>query len=197
VFSQIDADGDGVISQAEAAGKPIERVFAEIDADGDGSVTRVELTAWLEKRQAAARNGQVESFEGGMQMAGRAIRGLRRSALDASSREDDLQGVAMIEAGLVGAKLHLDEVEMAPQAKEKYGSDHAAFEAGLRMGLLAAIGDAVELEKAITEGRSDDAKAARERLVQAMKNGHDAFQPKEDEDEEGGAGRGPRRPRGR
>ena len=33
----------------------------------------------------------------------------------------------------------------------------------------------------VTESRCDDAKAARDRLVQAMKTGHDLFQPKDEE----------------
>lgn len=197
VFSQTDANADGVISKDEAEGKPIERVFAEIDTDNDGNVTKVELTAWLEKRAAAERNGQVENFAGGMRMAGRAMRGLRRSALDSSTRADDLHAVAMIEAGLVGAKLHIDKVDMAPQAKEKYADDRAAFETALREGLLKALGAAIDLERAITEDRFDDAKAARDQLVQAMRDGHAAFQPKDDDDDGGRGERGRERGPGR
>ena len=181
IFSQMDSDENGEISKAEAEGKPLEHAFVEIDTDGNGTVTRVEMVAWLQKRAASERGGQVEDFEGGMRMAGRAMRGLRRSALDASTREDDLKSIAAIEAGLLGAKAHLSEVEMAPQAKERFGDDHAGFEIGLRMGLLAALSDAIDLERAITESRSDDARAGRDRIVQAMKRGHDLFQPEEDE----------------
>lgn len=69
-FAQMDADGDGYVSESEftafraermqqraAAGKPMRHAnsapaFADIDADGDGRLTEGELTAMHEKRMA-------------------------------------------------------------------------------------------------------------------------------------------------
>ena len=54
-FARADADGDGVLSMAEAErGMPrIAGKFGRIDRDGDGRLTLEEMRAWLALRRAA------------------------------------------------------------------------------------------------------------------------------------------------
>ena len=47
-FEALDADGDGFISRAEAAGHPtLRQEFGGVDADGDGLLSRDELRGWI------------------------------------------------------------------------------------------------------------------------------------------------------
>ena len=47
-FEALDADGDGFISRAEAAGHPtLRQEFGGVDADGDGLLSRNELRGWI------------------------------------------------------------------------------------------------------------------------------------------------------
>ncbi|MEM8630297.1 MAG: EF-hand domain-containing protein [Pseudomonadota bacterium] len=51
IFEQLDADGDGSVTQAEIEAARSGR-FGEMDANGDGEVTEEELTAHIEARSA-------------------------------------------------------------------------------------------------------------------------------------------------
>ncbi len=49
-FSQMDTNGDGVLSESELQG-PMQRDFSKIDADGDGSVTESELDTFMKNHR--------------------------------------------------------------------------------------------------------------------------------------------------
>lgn len=54
-WEEIDADGDGAITKAEArADAGLSTVFDEADADADGRLTTAEYTAYIQKRSDAA-----------------------------------------------------------------------------------------------------------------------------------------------
>lgn len=195
-----DANGDGKLAKDEVPGGFADRLFEQGDANKDGFLTADELKAIASRQggpggggrggQGGAGGGQPLSFEAYMSMANRNIRTLSRSAFDEASREADMTAICGIELALVGAKSRLATVEMAPQAKEKYGSDEAAFRRDLRAGLLTAIMAAFELDNAIAAGDSAEAKKCLAKLVEAEKAGHTAFQPPREERGPGGPGGG-------
>lgn len=193
---QNDADGDGKVSKAEAAGKPIERLFGTLDADSDGFATRDEIKAWAERQPAggpgAGGGGPAADLPSAMRQAGRSLRALRGSALDASTLEQDLQSVNTIQGAMVTAKGDAARYPMAPAAKAKYGNDQAAYVRDMRLSLLDGIDQCSKLERALLSGNAGDAKAARTGLIQQMEKAHELFQPPEDE----GRGRGPGGPGG-
>lgn len=50
MFARMDADGDGVISEAELGGERIDRLFEHVDTDGDGVITEEERETAHENR---------------------------------------------------------------------------------------------------------------------------------------------------
>ncbi|MDR6992952.1 EF-hand domain-containing protein [Luteimonas sp. 3794] len=54
-WADLDADGDGKLSQAEAAGlEGLAQVFSEVDADGDGFITPEEYRDFVNRQAAGA-----------------------------------------------------------------------------------------------------------------------------------------------
>jgi hypothetical protein len=208
---QNDANGDGKLSRDEVPGRFAERMFDNNDANGDGFIDRAELQKVAEGFGQFGPGGQrpgvapgqpgqpvdpaaggpggpgaeVLGFEGGMQMAGRALRQLRRSAFDDASRMGDLRQIQSIQAGLIAAKGRVGEVPMAPQAKEKYGEDQLKYESDMRLNLIQAMFESLALEDAVIRGDTEEAKKSLENLLQVQKEGHAAFEPEEEEGEEG------------
>ncbi len=185
-----DANGDGKLARDEMPGRFVEQMFPVADADQDGFLTREELKTYFESRpRGGAGFGQPRGGEGGppatldshMRQAGQALRALRRSSFTAETQADDLTRIGVIEASLVGAKQLIDPEHMAPQAKEKYGSDTAAYTRDVRLAIIKAIKAAIALEETIIAGDSAGSKAALEKLLAVQKEGHDQFQNEEEE----------------
>lgn len=206
---EMDANGDGKLSRDEVPEQFGARLF-EGDANADGFLTREELQTAMETlRQRGPRGVDGErpgfqpgqgpgaapgapgaagaavalGFEQGMQQAGRALRQLRRSAFDDTSRAADLRAIQTIQSGLIAAKGGIAQVPMAPQAEEHYGEDLVKYHSDFRLGLAAAIMESLALEMAVIEGNTAGAKESLEHLLEAQKLGHDAFQPEEEEGE--------------
>ena len=54
-WADLDADGDGKLSQAEAAGlEGLAQVFSDVDADGDGFITPEEYRDYVNRQAAGA-----------------------------------------------------------------------------------------------------------------------------------------------
>ncbi len=54
-WADLDTDGDGKLSQAEAAGlEGLAQVFSEVDADGDGFITPEEYRDFVNRQAAGA-----------------------------------------------------------------------------------------------------------------------------------------------
>lgn len=188
-----DANSDGKLAKDEMPGRFVEQMFPVADADQDGFLTREELKTYFESRpRGGAGVGQPRGGEGGppatfeshMRQAGQALRALRRTSFTAETQADDLTRIGVIEASLIGAKQLIDPEHMAPQAKEKYGSDTATYTRDVRLAIIKAIKAAIVLEEAIIAGDSAGSKAALEKLLAVQKQGHDQFQSEEDEEGE-------------
>lgn len=183
-----DANGDGQLSREEIPGRFAEQMFATGDTDKDGFLTREELTAYFANRGPGfgrpqpgpgGEVGPADTLNGFMRQAGQGLRALRRSALDAETQEDDLVHISVIQASLVGAKTKINPEEMAPQAREKYGDNKAAYTRAMRVSINKAIRAALDLEEAILVGDTAASKAALEKLLATQKAGHDQFQESE------------------
>jgi len=61
-FEQLDADGDGALSQAELAAQGQKR-FAAADADGDGLLSAEELATRAQERIAKRTDAMIERFD--------------------------------------------------------------------------------------------------------------------------------------
>ena len=123
-------------------------------------------------------------FEDYMKVAGKALHKLRRSPLDATSQKQDLQAIQAVQLGLLNAKARIGTVEMAPQAKEQYGSDEKTYLHDFHMGLTRALMESFAMEMALLEGDTAKAKESLTYLRDIQKKGHNAFQEDEDEDED-------------
>ncbi|MBK7404352.1 MAG: hypothetical protein IPJ41_06865 [Phycisphaerales bacterium] len=206
---QNDANGDGKLARDELPGRFADRMFETGDANKDGFLDKAELTEIAKTmgqggfggrggdRQGGPgaggpgaggaggpqAGGAPASFDAHMKSAGRAMRQLRRSGFDDASRQSDLVLIQTIQDSLVGAKARIAEVEMAPQAKKQYGDDKVKYESDFRLNLIQAIMESLALESAVVEGDTAGAKESLEHLLQVQKEGHDAFQKPEDENE--------------
>lgn len=188
MFDNNDTNKDGFLDSTEL--KAAAENFAAQRGNGQGQ-GRDRAFAPGQARPGGAPDGvdrpgapmaDTLDFEGGMKQAGRAMRSLRRSSFTAESKEGDLENIAMVQQGMLAAKMHMTEVHMAEQAKERFGDDTAKYEAEFRMMLIQTLMESLVLETAVIEGDAEAAKKSVAYLVQLQKDGHNAFQPEEDED---------------
>lgn len=209
---QRDANGDGKLSRDELPGQFAERMFETGDANGDGFLDKEELQkafeSFRQQREAGGGRGfggerpgagapgepgvrpnagggmgAALSFDDGMQMAGRAMRQLRRSQFNDDSRLADLRLIQQVQAGLITSKGRVAEVEMAPQAKEKYADDEFMYHSDMRLSLIQTLFESLALEDAVIRGDAAEAKKSLENMMALQKEGHAAFQDEEDEDD--------------
>ncbi len=130
-------------------------------------------------REGRGGRGMGMDFEGGMKLAGRGFKALKDSPFDASSRARDLEALQGIEQGLIASKAQAANLPMSPKAKEKFGTDAAAYQTALRKDLNAAVMAALMTEQAVLEGKSAEAKAAFAKLGKDQESGHSLFQKDE------------------
>lgn len=203
---QGDANGDGKLSREEMPERFAERMFDAADANGDGFIDREELAGWAASRRGrgggagpagapgvpGAGPAEGGGFDRSMSMAGRAMRGLRRSSMDGASRDQDLAALQILQQSLVAAKGAIAEVEPSEAARARYGTDEAGYRAGFRVMLLKASIEALRIEEALLADDAEAAKKALGTLLEIQKQGHDLFQAEEDEaaPAAGGGGRG-------
>lgn len=197
-----DANGDGKLSKEELGDRG-EMMLQRADANSDGFLDRTELEQMMANRGQPGRGpgqapgapgegapGAAMTFDDGMQQSGRALRRLRRSEFNAQSQAGDLLAIEQIQAGLLAAKQHMDQVDMSEAAKAKFGDDTAGYHLAMRGALVNTLKNALDLELATASGNADKAKAALDQLVAGQQKSHELFQ---EEEEEGEGGRpGPR-----
>ena len=205
-----DANGDGKLQRDELPDQIAERFFEAGDTNGDGALDREELLASMSQRpgrgagqgQPGERGGAAgPNFEGSMRQAGRALAGLRRSELSAETMQRDLQSVQMLQQSLLAAKGGASTAPRSERAQEKFNSDEK-FNVAMRMDLLGALRESINLEIALLEGNREAAEKSVGRIAEIQDKGHDVFQPGHDDDHDeagedepagrrgGGGGRG-------
>ena len=205
-----DANGDGKLAKDEMPGPLAERIFDRADANKDGFLDKAELEAFA--KAGGMRGGQgaggagggagagaarALNMEGAMKALNGAYRALNASAMDASTKAADLEAVQRMQTAIFAAKAGAGTLRMSDAAKAKFGADKAAFEAGFRKAMLETAKLSIELEMAILDGKSAEAKALVKKIHDSEETGHALFQA-----EEGGAGgeapagEAPRRGRG-
>lgn len=124
-----------------------------------------------------------------------AYKALKASALDASTKTADLEAVQRLQMGIVGAKGGAG-LKMSDAAKTKFGEDQGAFATAFRRKMIESAKVAMELELAILDGKTAEAKALVGKIHDAEESGHDLFKNEEEERPEGNPGRGGRANRG-
>ena len=200
---QMDANKDGKISKDEMPAQQVERMFDRADTNKDGFLDKAELEAFAKAGQARGQGGQpggpggaqrggAVNLEGAMKQINGAYKALKASALDAASKSADLDAVQRMQMGLIGAKAGVATLKMSDAARAKFGEDKAGFEAAFRRKRLDSAKLSIELELAILDGTSAEAKAIVGKIHDAEETGHDVF--KSDEREGGEAGEAPQNP---
>jgi len=200
---QMDANKDGKISKDEMPAQQVERMFDRADTNKDGFLDKAELEAFAKAGQARGQGGQpggpggaqrggAVNLEGAMKQINGAYKALKASALDATSKSADLDAVQRMQMGIIGAKAGVATLKMSDAARAKFGEDKAGFEAAFRRKMLDSAKLSIELELAILDGKSAEAKAIVGKIHDAEESGHDVF--KSDEREGGEAGEAPQNP---
>ena len=200
---QMDANKDGKISKDEMPAQQVERMFDRADTNKDGFLDKAELEAFAKAGQARGQGGQpggpggaqrggAVNLEGAMKQINGAYKALKASALDAASKSADLDAVQRMQMGLIGAKAGVATLKMSDAARAKFGEDKAGFEAAFRRKMLDSAKLSIELELAILDGKTAEAKAIVGKIHDAEETGHDVF--KSDEREGGEAGEAPQNP---
>jgi len=197
---QQDANGDGKLAKDEVQGPFAERAFDRADTNKDGFIDRAELEAFAKSGGMRGQGGQrgqggpggaapggPVNVEGAMKQMNGAYKALNASAFDAASKASDLEAVQRLQMAIVGAKGGAGSLRMSDAAKAKFGDDKAAFETAYRRAMLESAKIAMELEMAILDGKSGEAKALVAKLHQTEESGHDLFKM----DEGGGQGERP------
>ncbi len=196
---QNDANGDGMLQWDEVPEQLRERIFERNDTNHDKVLDKAELEAM--RQRAPGRQGGPggagggASMHDGMEQANRAMRTLKRSQFEAATRQQDLNAIQSLQAGLISAKGDVANAKMSDAAKAKYKDDTAAFHKDLRKMLIDTAMEALKLELAINAGDSAAAAKSRDALVALEEAGHTQFQPEEEPRQgrgpAGGGGRGP------
>ena len=196
---QMDANKDGKISKDEMPAQQVERMFDRADTNKDGFLDKAELEAFAKAGQARGQGGQpggpggaqrggAVNLEGAMKQINGAYKALKASALDATSKSADLDAVQRMQMGIIGAKAGVATLKMSDAARAKFGEDKAGF----RRKMLDSAKLSIELELAILDGKTAEAKAIVGKIHDAEETGHDVF--KSDEREGGEAGEAPQNP---
>jgi len=204
---QNDADRDGKLSADELPPGMAQRLLDNADANSDGFIDRSELEVAIREGLVGARGGAgagagpggdrpgaggaAANIGGSMRQVGRAVRALKDSALDASTRRSDLELVQQVQMALVGSKGAATTLRMSESARSRFGEDRASFETAFRAQMLDAIAQSIEMERALLAGSGGAARAALERMNASQEAGHALFQPDDAGAERPARGRGP------
>jgi len=129
--------------------------------------------------QSADAPATMDTFDEGMERAGRGFKALRRSALSAATRTADLAAIQSLQSGLLMAKGAASALPMSPNAEKKFADDKAAYETALRRDLAQTLRQAIVVEAAMLDGSSESAKAAVAKLGEMQEHGHTLFQNNE------------------
>lgn len=121
----------------------------------------------------------VASPVGVMQAAGRALRNLRYSDLDAASRDADLEEIGAIQLAMVRAKGMAGVVRAAHPSPT---GPPEQFEAAYRRAILGVIEETLVLEEAVLVGDRAGAMRSLERLRGLQREGHARFDPERDDE---------------
>ena len=191
MLERMDANGDGKLAKDEVPAQLAERMFERADTNKDGFLDKAELEAMAKAGpqrggQGGQRGGQgggaPVNLEGAMKQMNGAYKALKASAFDAASKGADLEAVQRLQMAVVGAKGGAAGLRMTDEGKSKFGGDKAAFEAGYRRKMLDTLKIAVELEIAILDGKSGEAKSLVGKLHDMEESGHDVFKGEEQEE---------------
>lgn len=124
VFSQADADGDGILRAAEQQTVPaIAAAASRLDADGDGGVGREELLTWLEAvrdSRVAINPLEVIATHRGRPLAGAVVRlvpepfmGGEVKAAEGTTDADGVAAMTIPDAQYSGVNCGLYRVEIS------------------------------------------------------------------------------------
>lgn len=191
---RVDTDGDGRLSREELASTRFAAAFDTADANGDGYLTPEEITLFVQTRrpggpqesrgdrptaptdgEGAAKDPR-EAFDAAMSTTGRALRGLRRTKFDPDTFQRDLKAVIDLQTGLFEARRHLAAIPMSPAAREKFGTDDAAYRRSFQRHLATSLLAGLQLEIAILDGDATAASEIVQRIVEDRNRSHDLFE---------------------
>ena len=194
-----DTDGDGRLSREELAGGRFIAVFDQADANGDGYLEAKEVTLFIQNR--APRGGRPgmqgrpggrpdapaptppsdpgpseKAFVDAMDRAGKALRGLRRTAFDADTFDRDLKALLDLETSLIDARRNIAAVPMSDAARAKFGSDRIAYQRAFQIHMVTSLMETLEIEIAMLQGDAAKAKAGVVKLLESRNESHDLFE---------------------
>ena len=186
---QEDKNGDGKLSQDELP-QQLRQAFEAMDTNHDGLLDESEVLAFSKmmasressRESSRGSGGGAQNFEGAMKQTNRGFKALEKSTFDPAGKAQDLASIQIVQAGLLAAKGMISTVKMAPQAKEKYGTDTAKFESDMRSQLLATLTLSIALENAVIRGDAAGAKELVSKLDAEEEEGHEMFRPQENEE---------------
>lgn len=190
-----DTDKDGRLSREELSGGRFIAVFDQADANGDGFLEAKEVTLFIQNR--APRGGRPgmegrpgtpaatppkasgpseQAFVDAMDRAGKALRGLRRTAFDADTFDRDLKALLDLESSLIDARRNIAAVPMSDAAREKFGSDRTAYQRAFQIHMVTSLMETLEIEMAILKGDPEKAKQGVAKLLESRNKSHDLFE---------------------
>lgn len=195
---QEDKNGDGKLSQDELP-QQLRQAFEAMDTNHDGLLDESEVLTFSKmmasressRESSRGSGGGAQNFEGAMKQTNRGFKALEKSTFDPAGKAQDLASIQMVQAGLLAAKGMISTVKMAPQAKEKYGTDTAKFESDMRSQLLATLTLSIALENAVIRSDAAGAKELVSKLDAEEEEGHEMFRPQENEEKGEKSGRAP------
>lgn len=201
---QMDANGDGKLSRDEIGESRFAALFDQADGDGDGLLASEEIMIFMENRNGRGQRGpqrgrrterpdgrpseaptqeaekpsgpSKEAFMEAMDRAGRALRGLRRTSFEADTFERDFMALLELESSLMDARRHTSAIAMSQAAREKFGTDQAAYQRSFQLHMAKALMATIQVEMAVLEGDSAKAKELVRGILENRNESHELFE---------------------
>lgn len=124
--------------------------------------------------RAMAKNPDAELLHESMEKMGSNFKKLKKLAADNKLTKDALPLITQMQAAVLASK-----GVVPPYAEKLKGDEQASFVLGYRKKLIEALGQLLQLEVAILEGRGADAVALVKAIDATQKSGHDVYNREE------------------
>ncbi|MCX5662449.1 MAG: cytochrome b562 [Planctomycetota bacterium] len=130
--------------------------------------------AQAQSQPAASEHGAAGGLEDHMKKMNRSFKTLKRASADGKLTKESAALVADMEAHALACK---DLVP--PMASKLKGDEQAAFVLGYKKKLIEAIGQMLQLEVALLEGKNAEAATLLTAINLTEKQGHEAYNKEE------------------
>jgi len=130
------------------------------------------------RRPGAEGRGEGMNVEGAMKTMNRSLKQLNGQIADAAKKDDNLKLIGDMERAIVAAKNQPVPADVLAKAKDDAAKAKVSSE--FRSHLIDALRKIIDVEEAVADGKTDDAKAKLALFAKTQEAGHNAVGLKDD-----------------